>query len=224
MLARVVIIVIVNAAFFAAVLWLIPIENILTARGYTPTQVAALQAAPATKATASQADKTGDNESAPVADKSTSTNVATSKDTPSVVPAQIPRLVATAAVNVRTGQSTDTAIVGQIAQGDVVEVLQTPGGDWVQIRRGELTGWVYRPLLKKTSAAAARTAEPAPRLVATATVNVRSGQSTDYPVVGQISLGGVVTVLETPGGDWIRIQHGDLRGWTYRPLFKPTDK
>ena len=65
-------------------------------------------------------------------------------------------------------------------------------------------------------AAAARERE----LVATSNVNLRAGQGTEYGKYGKIKRGETVTVVDDPGGDWVRVEAGKLRGWAYRPLFK----
>lgn len=60
---------------------------------------------------------------------------------------------------------------------------------------------------------------PARKIIATATVNVRAGQGTNYQVVGQFKPQEVVTVVEDPEGDWLKVQGDSVTGWVYRPLF-----
>lgn len=166
MLARVFIIIVVNAAFFAAVLWLVPIEGLLSARGYTSDQIAALQAA-----------STDEPESG----------------TATTVP--------------QTGPS--PADSKQLPTQNLADQAASPAAAARDSQTGSATN------------GAATDAAPLSRLAATDTVNVRAGQGTNHAVVGQVSPGDVVTVLKDPGGDWVLIQHGELRGWTYRPLFEP---
>lgn len=174
MLARVLIIVVVNTAFLAAVLWWLPIEGILTARGYTPAQIATLQSAaeadqPAatrggamTPSATDGADAAGATEgqaqpapieeaasnggdAAPTASASDAENGQTAP-----APKEPPKLVATATINVRTGPGTNHSAIGEVTNGDIVIVLDNPGGEWVRIKRGDLRGWVYRPLFEPT--------------------------------------------------------------------------
>ncbi|MDN5938578.1 MAG: SH3 domain-containing protein, partial [Salinisphaera sp.] len=64
-------------------------------------------------------------------------------------PKPLPHRVATADVNIRTGQGTDSQAVGQVAEGDTVVVLDDPaGGDWMRIRYQNVEGWVYAPLFE----------------------------------------------------------------------------
>ena len=48
-------------------------------------------------------------------------------------------------VNLRYGPGTDYSVVGQLAEGDKVEILSDPGGGWVklQARSGGTAGWMY---------------------------------------------------------------------------------
>lgn len=237
MLTRVLIIVVVNAAFLIAVLWYVPIEGILAARGYTPAQIAALKSAAkpdkagtAGTTTAPPPGKTRAGKPSGLARPDTQAGgdaqaaAAGPDNAASGQASQPPRLVATATINIRAGRGTNHPVVGQVSSGDVVIVLNNPGGDWVRIQHGELRGWGYRPLFKaanSTTDDTATTDATAPvKLVATATINVRAGQGTNHRVVGRVAPGDVVTVLKDPGGDWVRIQHGQLRGWAYRPLFE----
>lgn len=59
-----------------------------------------------------------------------------------------------------------------------------------------------------------------PKMVATATVNVRAGKGTDTDVVGKIDPGEEVTVLENPAGDWLKVESKTTSGWVYRPLLE----
>jgi hypothetical protein len=49
--------------------------------------------------------------------------------------------------------------------------------------------------------------------------NLRRGPSTDEPLVGKIP-GGATVEASAIRGDWLRVKHGDLVGWAFRPLFE----
>lgn len=59
-----------------------------------------------------------------------------------------------------------------------------------------------------------------PIMVATSTVNVRAGASTQQAVVGQVSRGAKVLVEGASANGWIYLQRCNLTGWAYKPLFK----
>lgn len=63
---------------------------------------------------------------------------------------------------------------------------------------------------------------PAPKaryVVKPGGANVRRGPSTEDAVVGKIPAGATVEASAIRG-DWLRVKHGDLVGWAYRPLFE----
>ncbi|WP_226624323.1 SH3 domain-containing protein [Alloyangia pacifica] len=67
---------------------------------------------------------------------------------PAVASAATPsdlRQVTGSRVNLRYGPGTDYSVVGQLAEGDEVEVLSDPGDGWVklQARNGGTAGWMY---------------------------------------------------------------------------------
>ncbi|MCT4371506.1 SH3 domain-containing protein [Yangia mangrovi] len=48
-------------------------------------------------------------------------------------------------VNLRYGPSTEYSVVGQLAEGDAVEILSDPGDGWVKLQAqgGGTAGWMY---------------------------------------------------------------------------------
>jgi hypothetical protein len=56
-------------------------------------------------------------------------------------------LVAGDSVNIRSEPSTTAAVVGKAGRGARL-VASVARGDWVKVTLGDLTGWVYRPLLE----------------------------------------------------------------------------
>lgn len=187
MVARALIIVLVNAAFLIGVLWYMPIEGLLSARGYTPEQIEALKS-------------TGPEAPTPIPPPGM---MRQSGDTPGA-------------------ESTPAPAESAPAEAKPVPAESVTAPQPAQASRPE-----GEPATAQTAPAKpAEKAEPAPpqQLTATATINVRAGKSTQHRVVGQVESGDVVTVIEDPGGDWIRIEHGPTRGWAYRPLFEASDE
>ena len=101
-------------------------------------------------------------------------------------------------LNVRTGPGTDNDVVAQLDDGDVVTVIATDGnwgciGKWM---------WVCMDYLTPIATGTEYTVN-----VNTA-LNVRSGPSTDYPIIYQLHDDDKVTVYETDG-NWGRIGDGE---------------
>lgn len=88
-------------------------------------------------------------------------------------------------VNVRSGPGTSYAASGSLYQDTEVEILQQSNG-WNQIKYGSLTGWVSSDLIT-----------PDITLKVTGEyVNLRSGPGTTYSIVGQVTRGQTLTLLD----------------------------
>ncbi len=134
-------------------------------------------------------------------------------------------------LNVRAGDSTGTAVIGQLADGSQVEILEDTGTGWYKISLDGQTGFVSGDYVTVTDAGApaaqAPQAEapaadpaavpqtPAPAAdggtyvqVTAAVLNVRSGPGTEYAVAGKLLAGNVVQVLGTEANGWYRLDTG----------------
>jgi len=159
MVARTLFILVSNAVFLIAVVWLVPIEGFLSARGYSSAQIAAMQAAikpsdGAPHAVTREPETTGrtanGGDGAPSSRPAQGEPRARQAEQAAIPAKPEPqRLVATDRINVRAGAATSEPVIAQVRQGDSVVVIDDPGGDWVRIRHGEMRGWVYRPLFRR---------------------------------------------------------------------------
>lgn len=88
-------------------------------------------------------------------------------------------------VNVRSGPGSSYAVSGSLYRDTEVEILQQSNG-WDQIKYGSLTGWVSSDLIT-----------PDITLKVTGEyVNLRSGPGTTYSIVGQVTRGQTLTLLD----------------------------
>lgn len=166
MVARTFILFSITAIILAGFVWLAPLNMVLKARGYSPEQITAMKTAvepqPGPATTPAPAEQTEARTDAPAdsssdAQKTTASAAtdATTQQQPqkaeqTTVPTPPPRqFVSTSTVNVRAGQGTDNATVGQLKPRTVVTVVAEPSGDWMKVKAGEVTGWVYRPLFER---------------------------------------------------------------------------
>lgn len=173
MVARVIYLIVLNAAFLVAFVWYLPISSVLDARGYAPEKITAVEKVltqgadepvpeepqEARRTTDSATPHAGDStqttpdsasdDTQPPEPESAGPSEAARSEEPEAAPAESPQvLVATDVINVRAGQGTDTEVIDQLQSGTTVEVLADPEGDWIEIGYGTGTGWVYRPLFK----------------------------------------------------------------------------
>lgn len=124
---------------------------------------------------------------------------------------------------VREGPGTSYRAIGSLVRNDVVEALATnPDGTWYRIRRlsDGLTGWSSATYLEKITT----TPPPPPPppgegdryRVNTASLNVRGGPGTNFPIIGSFVRNDIVEELEAnPNRTWLRVRRltDGLTGW-----------
>lgn len=108
-------------------------------------------------------------------------------------------------LNVRSGPGTSNPKVGELNQGDIVNLLEKTGGFW-RIGTNQYVSTDYIQVIANNGA-------PAPGVrkgkVTSSFLNVRTGPSTSNAKVGELKQGALVTIFETSSNGWHRI--GDSR-------------
>jgi uncharacterized protein YraI len=139
-------------------------------------------------------------------------------------------IVATGALNVRSGPSIDYSIVTTVYQGNAVAVLgRAANSTWVQVRTYEGTvGWVNStymtmdvPLANLPVAGGNPAPQPPPGqtpaigVVNTGAVNVRTGPGYGYPIITIAYQGYTFSLLGRSGDSaWAKVQMVDgVQGW-----------
>lgn len=117
--------------------------------------------------------------------------------------------VTASALNVRDGASTQYNIIGSLSNGDRVKICSKQG-DWLNILFGDNRGWVYASYIKLD----AEESSGQYAIVNADVLNVRSGCSTSYSVIGQLTRGERVK-LDSKSGDWWSIYFGDHGGFIH---------
>ncbi|NLI13487.1 N-acetylmuramoyl-L-alanine amidase [Pelotomaculum propionicicum] len=140
-------------------------------------------------------------------------------------------VVSGSSVNIRSGPDTSYGIIAQANLGDRLPVLDK-SGDWYKVSlssgaSGWVAGWlvaVGTPVataptpVNTTPAAGSGSADSGKTAVVTGSVvNVRNGPGTTNAVVGQVTQGQSLPVLEQ-SGDWVRVKlpvgsTGWVAGW-----------
>jgi len=91
-----------------------------------------------------------------------------------------------------------------------VPVVSNPGGGWVQVTYGTLTGWASSQYLT-LAGTAARTAT-----IGTDVLNLRVAGNTSSVVLGQMLYGETVEIDST-AGDWYKVAYHGKNGYAYGP-------
>lgn len=118
-------------------------------------------------------------------------------------------------VNVRSGPSTDSTIVGKIGSGAVAQVLETvPGedGDWFRVVSGNVEGYMKAEYFLYGEAAAEVIDNYVTRyaVVLASRLNIRQEPDVETKRIGYIDKEEKVEILENLG-DWLRVQYTDSK-------------
>ncbi|MCM3650581.1 SH3 domain-containing protein [Metabacillus litoralis] len=123
--------------------------------------------------------------------------------------------VTATSLNVRKTPTTSGARVGSLKKNTIVAVNQVQG-DWVQIETTGLKGWVHNDYLTFTtsnhSTGNSRVANASGTVTAT-TLSIRDSGSLNGKIIGSISKGTKVSIVEEKN-DWYKISnHSNKTGW-----------
>ena len=121
------------------------------------------------------------------------------------------KLMATAGVNVRSGNSTSYKKIGYIKKNEIVEMLGVSNNGWYKVRLNDQTvGYASNLYLKEVTTSNDNTNNDNTTteevLIATANLNLRVGPSTSYSAVGLIYKNEKVTLIERTSNGWCKVK------------------
>jgi D-alanyl-D-alanine carboxypeptidase len=108
---------------------------------------------------------------------------------------------ASASLNIRKSNTTDSAVVGKLYNGAKVTVLGSLNG-WYSISSGNVTGWVSGHYL--TLGATVKVGSY---------LNVRQGDGTGTAVIGKLSSATPVSIIDSSEDGWYKITYSGGTGW-----------
>ena len=122
------------------------------------------------------------------------------------------------ALNVRSGAGTNYSVIGSLSNGAKVEIVET-SGTWYKIKYGSGYGYVSKDYVtvstdsgnnggNDNSSASTQNGT----IKVNGVLNVRSGAGTNHSVIGSLSNGAKVEIVET-SGTWYKIKYGSGYGY-----------
>ena len=122
------------------------------------------------------------------------------------------------ALNVRSGAGTNHSVIGSLSNGAKVEIVET-SGTWYKIKYGSGYGYVSKDYVtvstdsgnnggNDNSSASTQNGT----IKVNGVLNVRSGAGTNHSVIGSLSNGAKVEIVET-SGTWYKIKYGSGYGY-----------
>ena len=129
--------------------------------------------------------------------------------------------VNTDVLNVRSGAGTTYSKIGSVKRGQTVQIEGSTSNGWYKIKYNNGYGYVsgeYITNVTTNSSSNANTTSSATKVVYTATVNtdslnVRSGASTSYSVIGKVTRGTKVEIVDKMSNGWSKIKYGSGYGY-----------
>ncbi|MDO5011468.1 MAG: SH3 domain-containing protein [Intestinibacter bartlettii] len=128
---------------------------------------------------------------------------------------------------VRSGASTSHNILGTVSKGNTVEIKDTQNG-WHKISYNGDHGWVSGKYISSTSdsstsesTSTGTTQTSKTGTITASSLNVRSGASTSYSILGTLSKGKVVTISAESNG-WYKISYNGGYGWVSKTYVSTT--
>ena len=124
------------------------------------------------------------------------------------------------ALNVRSGAGTSYSVIGSLSNGAKVEIVET-SGSWYKIKYGSGYGYVSKDYVTVSSTSnsnsssnnnTSTTTTQSGTVKVNGALNVRSGAGTSYSVIGSLSNGTQVEIVET-SGSWYKIKYGSGYGY-----------
>ncbi|GAA0699462.1 hypothetical protein GCM10008904_04710 [Paraclostridium ghonii] len=141
--------------------------------------------------------------------------------TPTPTPSKT-KVVTATSLNVRSGASTNSSVIGSLKQNEKVEVISESNG-WSKIKYNGRDGYVSSSYLKDYSGgntSPSPTPTPSKTKVVTATsLNVRSGASTNSSVIGSLKQNEKVEVISESNG-WSKIKYNGKEGYVSSSYLK----
>lgn len=123
--------------------------------------------------------------------------------------------VATTTVNIRTGASTSSTVVGRLVRGQKITVSGHATGDWVKVRFRGTTAYMDGEYLDRVGSrpAAPKTIPADGTKIATEELNVRTGPSTRYRIATELAEGSAITLTGRFSGGYAQFRQGTAKRW-----------
>lgn len=120
----------------------------------------------------------------------------------------------TAAVNLRSGASTNTAVITTLSKGTKLTAMGTNGNFYLVQTSGGTQGYVSGSYLSrnKVSGSSSSSSSTTTKTVTASYVNMREGGGLSYDVIRVLPYGTKVSVLYK-GNYWTRVKYNGTTGW-----------
>lgn len=124
------------------------------------------------------------------------------------------QMTAAVGVNIRSGSSTNSEILGGLYRGQTVTAINSAGG-WTKIKFAGSTAYVASKYLTKESKLSAPSSiRPGTVKITTTALNLRTGPGHSYKVIKVLKEGARVTMTGKAARGWAQLVNGKSTGWS----------
>jgi uncharacterized protein YvpB len=117
----------------------------------------------------------------------------------------------TADLNIRTGPSTKTSILGMVKKGTMLTIISKYSSSWYKINYNKKTGYAFAEYVKENKPVSKPVSKPvvAPtyQYMATANLNIRSSPSVSSKTYGHFKKGTIIKTTSKPSNGWVKISY-----------------
>lgn len=130
-------------------------------------------------------------------------------------------MIATTAVNLRSGPGTAHRVVGVVAARATVSANGTVTHGWHQVTAGHKSGWIFRTYLRPAAATGGPAAPPpsgaakTTRYVAVQALNIRATAAPNGPIVAVVRYGTRLPLTGDVRGDRSQVVYKGTARWAY---------
>ena len=124
------------------------------------------------------------------------------------------QMTATVGVNIRSGPSTNTDVLGGLFRGQTITAISSSQG-WTKIKYDGSTAYVASSYLTKgNELPPPLRIGPGTVKVTTTALNLRTGPGLSYRVIKVLKSGSRVTMTGTTARGWVQLVNGGSTGWS----------
>lgn len=124
------------------------------------------------------------------------------------------RVIAKVTANFRKSNTTSSEKIGEVPKDTILDVLGSDGGNWLYVNYKEQKGWLHTDNLTPYNT------QDSKKYVTTTDANFRKSNTTSSEKIGVIPKGTVLTILDSDGGSWRRVNYDGKTGWIHTDNLK----
>lgn len=124
--------------------------------------------------------------------------------------------------NIRTSNSTNSRIIGEMTNGGAYAVLLHTSGNWYKVNYQGIIGYVNKTQVKLTGNKSSQTSvsHTIISIAKDGYTNIRKGPGTNYDIVGEIINGSGSAKYISTSGNWYKVNYRGIVGYVHKSQVK----